>query len=108
MIFIFLGHTTQQEVAKETHQWGPLVRMNCSKYLHIFLCTVYAPVCTIIEEPLPPCRSLCLAAQNGCRELMNRFNVKWPQYLGKYDYCLLIKDLILVLVCQLNKGGWFY
>ena len=38
---------------------------------------------------------------------MNRFNVKWPQYLGKYDYCLLIKDLILVLVCQLKGVGGF-
>ncbi len=25
-------------------------------HLHIVLCTVHAPVCTILEEPLPPCR----------------------------------------------------
>ena len=45
----------------EAHQFFPLVKVQCSKHLHIFLCTVYAPVCTIMEEPLPPCRYLLLS-----------------------------------------------
>ena len=65
----------------EAHAFFPLVKVQCSKHLHIFLCTVYAPVCTILEEPLPPCRSLCLAAQNGCEDLMNKFGFPWPANL---------------------------
>lgn len=76
-----LGHTKQEEAGMEAHQFFPLVKVQCSKHLHIFLCTVYAPVCTILEEPLPPCRSLCLAAQNGCEELMNKFGFQWPPNL---------------------------
>ena len=30
-----------------------------------------------------PFRSLCLAAQNGCEELMNKFGFQWPPNLGK-------------------------
>ena len=40
----------------EARAFFPLVKVQCSKHLHIFLCTVYAPVCTILDEPLPPCR----------------------------------------------------
>ena len=68
-----LGHTKQEQAGMEVHQFYPLVKVQCSEHLQIFLCSVYAPVCTILEDPLPPCRSLCLAAQDGCEELMNKF-----------------------------------
>ena len=28
------------------------------------------------------CRSLCLAAQDGCEELMNKFGFQWPPNLN--------------------------
>jgi frizzled protein 1/7 len=76
-----LGHAKQEAAGMEARAFFPLVKVQCSKHLHIFLCTVYAPVCTILDEPLPPCRSLCRAAQNGCEELMNKFGFKWPANL---------------------------
>jgi len=39
---------------------------------------MYAPVCTVLEIPIPPCRSLCIDAKTGCEELMNRFGFQWP------------------------------
>lgn len=77
-----LGHSKQEQAGMEVHQFFPLVKVQCSKHLQIFLCSVYAPVCTILEDPLPPCRSLCLAAQDGCEELMNKFGFQWPQNLA--------------------------
>ena len=77
-----LGHSKQEQAGMEVHQFFPLVKVQCSQHLQIFLCAVYAPVCTILEDPLPPCRSLCLAAQDGCEELMNKFGFQWPANLN--------------------------
>jgi len=76
-----LGHTTQEEAGLEVHQFFPLVKVQCSPDLQLFLCLMYAPVCTQLDQPLPPCRSLCLSARNGCEELMNKFGFKWPEKL---------------------------
>jgi len=76
-----LGHTTQEEAGLEVNQFFPLVKVQCSPHLQLFLCSVYAPVCTILERPLAPCRSLCLSARGGCESLMNKFGFKWPEEL---------------------------
>ncbi|KAF0296096.1 Frizzled-1 [Amphibalanus amphitrite] len=76
-----LGHATQDEAGLEVHQFFPLVKVKCSADLQLFLCLMYAPVCTQLEKPLPPCRSLCLSARNGCESLMNKFGFKWPEKL---------------------------
>lgn len=76
-----LNHHTQEEAGMEVHQFFPLVKVQCSPDLHFFLCSVYVPVCTILDRPLPPCRHLCLSARNGCEELMNKFGFQWPESL---------------------------
>ncbi|EDO35751.1 predicted protein [Nematostella vectensis] len=77
-----LKHRTQEEAALEVHQFFPLVKVDCSKDLAFFLCSVYAPVCTVLETPLPPCRSLCLTVRSGCEGLMKRFGFTWPDSLS--------------------------
>jgi len=57
------------------------LQVNCSPYLKFFLCTMYVPVCTVLEEAIPPCQSLCMEARNGCEVLMNRFGFQWPENL---------------------------
>lgn len=57
------------------------LQVNCSPYLKFFLCTMYVPVCTVLDEAIPPCRSLCMEARNGCEVLMNRFGFQWPENL---------------------------
>ncbi|VDP14951.1 unnamed protein product [Onchocerca flexuosa] len=77
-----LGHTKEEDASLEIHQFLPLVKVKCSEDLKFFLCTIYAPVCTVLERPIPPCRHLCLSAKNGCENLMNKFGFKWPPLLA--------------------------
>lgn len=76
-----LGHTHQEEAGLEVHQFYPLVQARCSAELHLFLCALYVPVCTLLLRPLPPCRALCEQARRGCEPLMNRFGFPWPERL---------------------------
>ena len=76
-----LDHKTQEEAELEVHQFFPLVKLGCSDDLAFFLCSVYAPVCTVLASPVPPCRSLCKRAKHDCKDLMKRFDYKWPESL---------------------------
>lgn len=77
-----LNHVKQEDAGLEVHQFFPLVKVQCSPDLQLFLCAMYAPVCTILDKPLPPCQSLCQSARNGCELLMNKFGFKWPEPLN--------------------------
>ncbi|XP_037389680.1 frizzled-1 [Pygocentrus nattereri] len=77
-----LGHTNQEDAGLEVHQFYPLVKVQCSAELRFFLCSVYAPVCTVLEKALPPCRALCQRARLGCEALMNKFGFQWPESLA--------------------------
>ncbi|XP_048883082.1 frizzled-2-like [Brienomyrus brachyistius] len=77
-----LGHTNQEDAGLEVHQFFPLVKVQCSPELKFFLCSMYAPVCTVLEQALPPCRSLCERARQGCEALMNKFGFQWPDSLA--------------------------
>ena len=79
-----LNHSTQQEAAIELHQFTPLVTVGCSRDLAHYLCSVYAPYCLVssnLATPVPPCRSLCNSAKQGCKALMKRFGFSWPMGL---------------------------
>ncbi len=76
-----LNHQKQEDAGLEVHQFFPLVKVQCSNYLKFFLCTVYVPICTVLEEAIPPCQSLCIQAKTGCENLMNRFGFQWPENL---------------------------
>ncbi len=76
-----LGHTNQEDAGLEVHQFYPLVKVQCSQDLKFFLCSMYAPVCTVLEQAIPPCRSLCERARQGCEALMNKFGFQWPERL---------------------------
>ena len=76
-----MNHQKQEDAGLEVHQFYPLVKVQCAVDLKFFLCSMYAPVCTVIESALPPCKSLCLSARNGCESLMNKFGFSWPESL---------------------------
>ena len=77
-----LKHESQQEAAMEVHQFFALVETKCSPDFAFFICAVYAPVCTILETAVLPCRSLCISARSGCEGLMKSFGFEWPGSLG--------------------------
>lgn len=81
-----LNHQKQEEAGMEVHNYSPLIKMKCSPDFQFFMCTVFVPVCTILDRPLPPCRSLCLSAKNGCESIMIRFGHKWPDQLDCNQY----------------------
>lgn len=76
-----MNHQKQEDAGLEVHQFLPLVKVKCSPDLQFFLCSMYVPVCTILEQAIPPCRSLCESAKAGCESLMNRFGFLWPDNL---------------------------
>ena len=78
----FVHHKTQGEAALEVHQFYPLVLTNCSSYLTLFLCSLYAPICTILNRPLPPCRGLCNRVKTGCLPLLQKFGFSWPESMA--------------------------
>ena len=75
----FFNHETQDEAVLEVQQFYPLVQVNCSSYLTLFLCSLYAPICTELFASLPPCQELCTQVRDGCRPLMLKFGFKWPK-----------------------------
>ncbi|XP_023955213.2 frizzled-7-B [Bicyclus anynana] len=76
-----LNHAKQEDAGSEVHQYTPLIKVNCSPDLKFFLCSVFAPVCTILNEPIPPCRHLCESARHNCDEILIHFGFEWPKAL---------------------------
>uniref|UniRef100_UPI003AAE3184 frizzled-3a n=1 Tax=Centroberyx gerrardi TaxID=166262 RepID=UPI003AAE3184 len=56
-----------------------MVNLQCSPELRMFLCALYAPVCTEYGRMTLPCRRLCLQAKSDCYKLMDMFGVSWPE-----------------------------
>ena len=76
-----LGHETQTDAGIDIQTYHPLVKINCSPSLRLFLCSLYLPVCS--AGPIkPPCRSLCVKARSGCEQLMVRFGHEWPDHMS--------------------------
>ena len=76
-----LNHAKQEDAGLEIHLFAPLVKVQCSPDLQFFLCTMYAPVCTILEKAIPPCRSLCESARRDCEGVITKFGYRWPDNL---------------------------
>ncbi|KAM3877374.1 frizzled-3b [Diretmus argenteus] len=73
-----LNHYDQQTAALAMEPFHPMVNLVCSAELRMFLCALYAPVCTEYGRVSMPCRSLCLRAKDDCHKLMEVFGVPWP------------------------------
>ncbi|KAI3413765.1 hypothetical protein GPALN_011246 [Globodera pallida] len=74
-----LKHAKQDEAEIDIKQYEMLVKVQCSVDFKFFLCTLFTPVCTILTDPIPPCRHLCLSAKSGCETLMRKFGYQWPE-----------------------------
>ena len=76
-------HDTQDEAGLVVHQFWPLVEINCSDDLHIFLCATYVPICLQTHQrTIPVCRSVCERARAGCEPVMTTHNFSWPPQLN--------------------------
>lgn len=77
----FFGHRSQKLAMDELKQLAPLINVKCSEDMVLFLCSIFFPVCTILNKIIPPCRPLCLSAKSGCEDIMNKFGYSWPSKL---------------------------
>jgi len=78
-----LNHRNILEATKHLDNFSPLralVKLECSKDLAFFLCTVFIPVC-VKYGPIQPCKSLCERARKGCGGIMKKFGFIWPDFL---------------------------
>lgn len=78
----YFQHKTQNEAALEVHQFFPLVQVNCSADLALFLCSLYAPLCSSLDVPPLPCRQLCLRVRRGCLPLLQQYGYQWPEIMA--------------------------
>uniref|UniRef100_A0A8C5DVL3 FZ domain-containing protein n=1 Tax=Gouania willdenowi TaxID=441366 RepID=A0A8C5DVL3_GOUWI len=92
-----LGHMNQEDARLEMQQFDPLVKAQCSADLKFFLCSIYAPVCTVLEQAIPPCRSLCERARQGCEAQMNKTGFQWPEQLHCEAFPVHDADKICVM-----------
>lgn len=90
----------------------PMVNLQCSPELRMFLCSLYAPVCSEYGRITLPCRRLCLQAKSDCYRLMDMFGVSWPEEmdcnrLSKHS-SLSFSGFILARTSNLSRCsfGW--
>ncbi|XP_048506748.1 frizzled-9-like isoform X2 [Athalia rosae] len=60
----------------------PLVHYNCSRHLRLFLCAVFAPVCSEhVAMQIPACKPLCLSVRRDCEPALSSLSLPWPNML---------------------------
>ena len=85
----FLGHTGQKEAAEAIEEYLPLIKSGCSRFLRFFLCSKYAPVCSMQNDGssivVPPCKTLCLEVKSDCSSVLKSMNLSWPSSLACWN-----------------------
>ncbi|XP_077981763.1 frizzled-7-B-like [Glandiceps talaboti] len=79
------GGKSQRQAERKLNTFLPLIEAQCSPFMLPFLCAAYVPVCTVIG-PIPPCRSACQQAKEGCESLLISFGMEWPNNLKCRDF----------------------
>ncbi|XP_042239053.1 frizzled-2-like isoform X2 [Homarus americanus] len=97
-----LNHKSQDLASAELLSFLPLIEVECSEVLREFLCTLYMPVCTNYGFHLPPCRSLCKQAREGCEGVMTDMGLTWP---SKFDCTRFPEHHELMCLLTLNHTG---
>lgn len=76
----FMGHEDQRQAERGLATFMPLVHYNCSRHLRLFLCAVFAPVCSE-HVAIPACKSLCLSVRRDCEPALTSLTLPWPHML---------------------------
>ncbi|XP_063244169.1 frizzled-10-like [Bacillus rossius redtenbacheri] len=78
-----MGQDDQIHADRAMQAYLPLVHYNCSSQLRLFLCSLFAPLCTEqLLGPVPPCRSLCDQVQADCQPVTESLELPWPALLN--------------------------
>lgn len=96
-----IAHKLPNLASEELLSFLPLLQVGCSEGLREFLCALYMPMCTNYGFHLPPCRSLCKKAREGCEEAMTELDLSWP---SKFDCTRFPEHHELMCVVTLNQS----
>ena len=78
----FFNQHSQNDAITELEQYKQLIDIECARHLRLFLCSVIVPMCTLLDENILPCRSLCEDVKAGCESiLLNFVGISWPERL---------------------------
>ncbi|XP_046584488.1 frizzled-7-B-like [Haliotis rubra] len=88
-----LGQVNAGEASMALNQFYPLVKIQCSDVLDVFLCSVYFPKCDSEIGNIPPCRETCDSARLGCETVMNKFGFTWPSGLNCNNFPSLTSNI---------------
>ena len=78
-----MKNVRQVDAQMELVTYVPLVRIQCSSELELFLCSVYIPYCTEkVRQPITACRTLCERVHAACSPVMKRYGFEWPENLN--------------------------
>ncbi|XP_021063705.1 membrane frizzled-related protein isoform X1 [Mus pahari] len=75
---IWVGLATQTEVTDILRGYKSLTSLPCYQTFQRFLCGLLVPRCTSLGTILPPCRSVCQAAEQRCQSSLALLGTPWP------------------------------
>lgn len=79
----FMGHDSQINADLGLKIYEPLFQLKCSKYIRLFICSVFVPMCSEhVPGPIPACKGLCDKVKDDCMESLSKMGLLWPQELN--------------------------
>lgn len=80
-------HRSQDDAISDLNQYKALISTGCAQHLRLFLCATFIPMCTILEEHILPCRSLCYDVKGKCEKILLKYvGLEWPNQLACAQY----------------------
>ncbi|XP_043937052.1 membrane frizzled-related protein isoform X3 [Protopterus annectens] len=75
---IELGIPDQHSAIDILMNYKILMELSCYEYFRLLVCGLFVPKCTPDGGVLQPCRSVCLHAEQQCRQALSLLSVMWP------------------------------
>ncbi|XP_053503672.1 membrane frizzled-related protein [Ictalurus furcatus] len=75
---IWLSIADQRDAAYLLDQYSVLMELQCFKPLQQLVCALFVPQCSVQGGVLPPCSSVCSAAEQQCVRDLELFSLSWP------------------------------
>lgn len=80
-----IGHQNQEQAQQFLHETSllRLETLNCSEYTRLLICATVFPLCYRRRfERVEPCREMCVAVRESCRESLRSRSLDWPTSLN--------------------------
>ena len=78
----YFQQRVQSDAVIELKNYKQLVQTGCAEHLKLFLCSLFVPMCTMLDDNLLPCRSLCEDVKAGCEKVLLQYvGLGWPDRL---------------------------